>query len=480
MSLLEHEEAQVLLEAAVLDASTVRGCRGRLTRFLQRYLPRFYRTEQRKHAKLVLAGKLSHLERKTSEPIALRAGVQRKPVQQFVGAGKWDDEAVMAELRRHVAEEFDDPDATLVLDGSSFPKKGLESCGVAWQGCGRNGKVDNCQVGVFLSCVSRDRIGPLGRRLYLPRDWAQDTTRRRKCHVPRGVRFAEKWRLGLNLIGAAQVPQGWITADDEFGRVAEFRAALRRRRRQYVLDVPCNTLVRIVSAEARAATASDPGRKRRAAKKKVRRGRPRLPPWVRVDEWAAKQSAAAWRRIEVRAGEKGPLTVEVLDALAQTRGPGQTQERLLVIRTVEATPLTHYCLSNAASSVPVETIVDHHDDRHRIEEMFELGNGEVGLDHYEVRSWVGWHHHMTLSLLALWFLTRERQQVGKKTPAITAPQVRMIFSHLLQQPAPTATTIAETISAVLRRNEASRIYHWHAKTQSFPPRRNTPPPINSG
>jgi SRSO17 transposase len=435
MSLLECEEARVLLEDAVLNASTVRGCRGRLTRFLQRYLPLFYRTEQRKHAKLVIEGKLSHLDRKTSEPIAHRAGVERKPVQQFVGAGKWDDEAVMAELRRHVAEEFDDPDATLVLDGSSFPKKGIESCGVARQWCGRNGKIDNCQVGVFLSCVSRGRIGPLGRRLYLPRDWAQDTVRRRKCHVPHGVRFAEKWRLGLKLIGESHVPHGWITADDEFGRVTEFRAELRRRRRQYVVDVPCNTLVRIVSAEDGAATASDPGRKRRrAAKKKVRRGRPRLPLWVRVDEWAAKQPAAVWRRIEVRAGEKGPLVVEVLDAMAQTRGKGKTQERLLVIRTVEANPQTHYCLSNAASSVPIETIVDHHDDRHRIEEMFELGNGEVGLDHYEVRSWVGWHHHMTLSLLALWFLTRERQKVGGKNPG----DHRATSADDLQPPAATA------------------------------------------
>jgi SRSO17 transposase len=417
MSLLEYEEAQALLEDAVVTASTVRGCRERLTWFLRRYLPLFYRAEQRGHAKLVIEGKLSHLDRKTSEPIAHRAGVHRKPVQQFVGAGKWDDEAVMAELRRHVVEEFDDPDATLVLDGSSFPKKGAESCGVARQWCGRNGKVDNCQVGVFLACVSRGRVGPLGRRLYLPRDWAQDAGRRRKCHVPRGVRFAEKWRLGLKLIDEAKAARGWITADDEFGRGAEFRAELRRRHRSYVFDVPCNTLVRIVSAGDGTATASEPKRKRRcAAKGKARRGRPRLPPWVRVDSWAAEQPAAAWRRIEVRAGEKGPLEVEVLDAMVQTRGKGQTQERLLVIRTVEAEPQTHYCLSDAASSVPTETIVDHHDDRHRIEEMFELGNGEVGLDHYEVRSWVGWHHHMTLSLLAIWFLTRERQRVGEKNP----------------------------------------------------------------
>ena len=175
-----------------------------------------------------------------------------------------------------------------------------------------------------------------------------------------------------------------------------------------MLDVPCNTLIRVVDAGASGPRRTKQGR-RKASRK---RGRPRLPPWERVDAWAARQPATRWERIEVRPGEKGPLIVEVLHTMVETSG--KSRERLLVIRTVEAAPQTHYCLSDAAASVPVADLVDAHDDRHRIEEMFEAGNGEVGLDHYEVRSWVGWHHHMTLSLLALWFLVLERQRVGKK------------------------------------------------------------------
>ena len=123
MSLLEHPKAQALLAEAEVTARAVRGCKERLTRFLQRYLPLFYREEQRELAQVVIAGKLSNLQRKTSEPIAYAADRERKPVQHFVGAGKWDDEAVIGELRQHVAEELGDPDGVLVVDGSSFPTK---------------------------------------------------------------------------------------------------------------------------------------------------------------------------------------------------------------------------------------------------------------------------------------------------------------------------------------------------------------------
>jgi SRSO17 transposase len=149
MSLLEHPTALGLLADADVSAAAVRGCGQRLQTFLRRYLPRFYREEQRALAQVVLEGKLSNLERKTSEPIAALAGRARKPVQRFVGAGQWDDEAVMAELRRHVAQERSDPDAVLVLDPSGFAKKGTASCGVSRQWCGRLGKIDNCQIGVF-------------------------------------------------------------------------------------------------------------------------------------------------------------------------------------------------------------------------------------------------------------------------------------------------------------------------------------------
>src|SRR6266852_8346455 len=360
MDLLQHPDARVLLEDAHLAPAAVQSCPAHLEAFVARYLPRFYRDEQRQHARTILRGKLTGLERKTTEPIATQFGQKRRPLQLFVGAGGWDDQAVLGELRQHVREELADAEAVFILDPSAFPKKGTASCGVARQWCGRLGKVDNCQVGVFLAYAAPRGCALLDGRLYLTADWAADAVRRALTHVPEDVTFQEKWRLGLELLDRARatLPGRWVVGDDELGRCTALRAALRQRRLSYVLDVPCNTLVRELSERR---PPSRPG------------GAARRPLFERVDQWLARQPKGRWRTVTVRDGEKGPLRVKVL--LARVQGA-----------------------------------------RHRIEELLAQGNQEIGLDHYEVRSWVGWHHHMTLSLVALWFLQLERLRLGGKNP----------------------------------------------------------------
>jgi len=406
MSLLDHPEAQALLADATLTPEAVEGCRSRLTAFLQRYLPHFYRIEHRAHATTVIHGLLSGLERKTCEPIAARAGLHRKALQTFVGQGAWDDEAVMAELRRHVRQDLAVPDGVVVIDSSAFPKKGTESCGVGRQWCGRLGKVDNCQVGVFLASAATAGYAPLDRRLYLPEGWAGDPSRRQKGHVPPEVKFQEKWQIAWDLLDRSLpgLPHGWIVGDDEFGRASELRAKLRGRRERYVLDVPCNTTIRDLE-------------RRRPPRKKAGVGRKREVPFVRADAWAASQPASRWQRITVRGGEQGPLRVDAMTVRVRAKQDGRIgpEERLVVIRPVDQTRVD-YALTNAGPEVPLAEVVRAQRQRHRIEEMFAAGNGEAGLDHYEVRSWVGWHHHMTLSLVALWFLCLERRRVGGENP----------------------------------------------------------------
>jgi SRSO17 transposase len=252
----------------------------------------------------------------------------------------------------------------------------------------------------------RGGYAPLDRRLYLPEDWAGDGARRARCHVPPEIAFREKWQIALELLDRSLpgLAHGWIAGDDEFGRASEFRAAPRLRKERYVLDVPCNTTVR------------DPER-RRPPRKGAGVGRRREVPFVRADAWAASQPESRWERIIVRDGEKGPLVVDAMTTRVRARqegrvGPG---ERLVVIRPFGESRVD-YALTDAGPEVSLAEVARARRQRHRIEEMSAAGNGEAGLDHYEVRSWAGWHHHMTLSLVALWFLCLERRHVGGETP----------------------------------------------------------------
>lgn len=407
MSLLDCPEAQALLADAEVSPEDVRGCRDRITRFLTRYLPLFYRVEQRGHAGAFVRGLLSGLPRKSVEPIAAQAGVPRKNLELFVGSGVWDDEEVMGELRRHVREELGEDDGVIIIDPSSFPKKGEHSCGVARQWCGRLGKQENCQIGVFLAYASSKGHALIDRRLYLPEAWADDDARRDECHVPADVVFLETWRIALELLrrSGPDTPHRWVVGDDEFGRAAEFRAALRVAGERYVLDVPCNTNIRDLE-------------RRRPPRKKGGKGRKREVPFVRADAWAKSLPADRWARLTIRAGAKGPLEVEAVSVRVRAKrgrrnGP---EERLLVIRTLGPQPDWTYALSNAAADEPLSELVRARSSRHRVEEVLEEAKGEVGLAHYEVRSWVGWHHHVTLALLALWFLILERGRMGGKNP----------------------------------------------------------------
>ena len=403
-TILEDPKAQELLAQTEVEPDTVRHCIQHLTCFIRRYLPFFYREEQRQHAEIILKGKLSGLQRKTTEPVAIEVGRKRRPLQLFVGAGGWDDDAVLGELRRHVKDELADAEGVLVLDPSAFPKKGTESCGVARQWCGRLGKVDNCQAGVFLAYVAPRGKTLIDCQLFLPEDRAGDRKHRKKTYVPEDIVFQEKWRIGLDLLRTTgrEIPHGWVVGDDEFGRVTDLRAQLRLDKERYVLDVPCNTLVRDVS-ERVAPTHEG--------------GKPRLPPFEGADQWAARQSKKRWKKIRLAGGAKGPRDVLVLQQQMQTKdadGRVGPRERLTVIKTRDQKPQVWYTLSNAAREVPAAAVAMAHGSRHGIEELFEQGNQEVGMSHYEVRSWTGWHHHMTLTLLALWFLQLERLEMGKK------------------------------------------------------------------
>ena len=209
------------------------------------------RKEQVGHALTFVRGLLSDLDHRNVESIAYRFGQERMPLQWFIGVSKWDDQPLREELARQIARDLGDPDGVLVLDPSGFPKSGRESVGVARQWCGRLGKVDNCQVAVYLGYVSRHEHALVDTRLYLPKEWTKDQARMKKAGVPKGTKYRTRHKLALGMLDqhGAKLPHRWIAGDDEMGRPYWFRRDLQQRGEQYLLAVPSNTLIRDLEVE---------------------------------------------------------------------------------------------------------------------------------------------------------------------------------------------------------------------------------------
>src|SRR5947209_2108591 len=190
---------------------------------------------------LYLAGLLSHLDRKNAEQIAALVDVERLVMQAFIGTAPWDHRPLIAVLVGQVVDRLGEPDGIIAFDPSSFPKRGTHSVGVKRQWCGHRGKVDNCQVGVFMGDISDQDHALLDFRLSLPEEWARDELRRQACHVPKEVQYHTRHEQGLEMLDQwrLQVPHGWVTGDDELGRHTRFRYDLRERGERYVLGLPC-------------------------------------------------------------------------------------------------------------------------------------------------------------------------------------------------------------------------------------------------
>jgi SRSO17 transposase len=378
-----------LLADAEVDPRIPRGVLLRLERFLEPFVQCLQRSEQILHAQAYVAGLLSDLPYKNVESIAYLHDREREPLQQFIGQSPWDHSPLLTELARQVGQQLGSPDGVLVFDPSAFPKKGDASVGVQRQWCGRLGKIDNCQVGVYLAYVGRSDHALVDVRLYLPKEWAVDKERRTRAGVPRKVRFRTRHELILEMLDerGPLLPHAWISGDDELGRCSWFRQALQSRHEAYLLAVPSNTSVRDLTTPEPPYT----GRGRRPAL-----------PFTRVDQWCAALPETAWQTIEVRAGEKGPVTVQGVRTLVQARTEGRASaaaEQLVVFRERQGDGAWKhdYLLSNGALSTPLPEFARVFKAQHRVEECLQRAKGEAGLADYEVRTWRGWHHHQTLT-----------------------------------------------------------------------------------
>ncbi len=382
----------------------------RLEKFMVPFVECFVRSEQVEHAHTFVQGLLSDLKNKNVESIAYRFGENRMPLQWFMGVSDWDHEPLRDELVQQVGQALGDDDGVLVFDPSGFPKSGRQSVGVARQWCGRLGKVDNCQVAIYMGYVSCHEHTLVDTRLYLPKEWTTDKKRRQKAGVPKGTRYRTRHQLCLEMLKAhgSVLPHSWIAGDDEMGRPYWFRRRLDRLDERYLLAVASNTLIRDLEADPPPYS-----------------GRGRYPkrPWTRVDEWRSAREQEEWTEIDVRDGAKGPLIVEILKrrVVARTDKRQEGHEEVLVIirfrdRENDKVHQTDYYLSNAASETALAEFARAAKAEHRIEECIQRGKSEAGLADYEVRHWKGWHHHQILSLIATWFLVVEARRGKKMDP----------------------------------------------------------------
>jgi SRSO17 transposase len=423
-----------------------------LAAYQAHFAPLFARREQREWAAVYLRGLLlADVPRKNVEAMTLRlfgAGpdaVRRvRALQQFIGAGAWEDDVILAEHQRFVAQTIGEEDGVLILDGSDVPKRGVHSAGAAPQWCGASGKTDTCQAGVFLGDASRQGDTLLDRRLFLPEAWfaADHAARWQACRIPGEVRFQTKAELGAELVERLQargdLPATWLVCDEWFGRHQALLDRIDAAGLWYLAEIPRTTQVwpmREPTDGRRVRARPQAGLPPRAASGKGRRGtherlHPHSAPAVPVETLAAQLARRRWRRYRILEGRKGPIVADfvALRALASRSGdreglPGPEVwvllRRPLPVPGQSKPPDLKYYLSNAPADTPLAELIRICGMRWPIECCFAEGKGELGMDQYELRFWRGWHHHMTLVILAHHFLVRLRQ--GLMARASAAP-----------------------------------------------------------
>jgi len=391
----------------------------RLTTFLEDLLAPLGRKERRHWARIYVQGLLLDGERKSIEPMADRIpGADVQALRQFVGQSPWAVEAVQRQLARKVVDLLSNPEVW-ILDETSFPKAGDHSVGVARQYCGALGKVANCQVAVTLHWSSADASCPLGWRLYLPQAWVEDEERAREVKLPEGLVYRSQTELALELIDQMlswEVPRLPVVGDSAYGNNYEFREQLRRRQLSYVMAVEPTTVVWTQDPNAVPVPPSPPT------------GRPRrYPPLASTPApqdlaTVAKQlPKTAWKKVTWREGTRGPqrsrfakLKVWAAHGWRAQMHLERVAEWLLVEWPEGETEPTKYWLAQLGPGSPgLRRLVTIAHARWRIEMDYRELKEELGLDHFEGRHWLGWHHHVTLVTLAYAFLRFEQARLKK-------------------------------------------------------------------
>jgi SRSO17 transposase len=449
-----------------LSEKEVKGFLKELRKYMKLFKEAFGRVEQREKSLTYMKGLLGNSSRKNVEQMALGQKEEIRSLQYFVGQSQWETESALCIHQGLIGETLGEADGVMMIDESSVVKQGTHSVGVAAQYCGSVGKRANGQVGVYLGYASRKGYSLLEGRLFMPEMWfaAAHAEQRTACGVPEDLIFKTKPEIGLELLKNAEkratLPFSWVAADALYGDSPAFRDGVAETGKWYFTAIKENSLIWSTPPKVHIPPWCGHGPHPTRLRLKDARKHP-----VAVKDLVKKIPKQDWVRTVIKEGSKGPIVCDfAFLRVTESRGGLPAGELWLILRRNLDNPSeVKYFYSNAPASIPLAELIRVCGMRWPIETIFEEAKGEVGMDHYEMRSWIGWHHHMLLVSLAHHFLVRLRIQLQELAPALTIYQVRLLLCSVLPSFWFDIQSTLERVCYYQRRNFAAYLSHRKRK-----------------